>query len=57
MWLEMYIELQISAVVNDPGAGVDFASFDVFAGDIIVIAEIDEDHQFDRVEEELILSG
>lgn len=41
MWLERYIKFQISAVVDDPGAGVDLASLDVLAGDIVVIAEID----------------
>lgn len=47
--IRLYVKFEVGTVVDDSGAGVDFASIDVFVGDAVIVADIDKDHEFDGV--------
>lgn len=51
-----YIELKIGPIIEDSCTGTYLALRDVFGRYVVIIADIDKDHQFDRVDEYFILS-
>jgi len=40
----LYIKLKIAAIIDYSCTGIQFASFNVFAGNTIIVAHINENH-------------
>lgn len=54
--MEKYVELEIGPIVEDSCAWADLAFQNVFGRNVVIVADIDQNHQLYRVDKDLILS-